>query len=484
MEEHKMDKEQASLDKERASEIQFLQEKIKERPVNRRKLLRRTIITAVLAVVFGIIACVTFAFLEPVIGGMLYPEEEPQIVTFPEEEEEISPEDMAADDEELQIIRQENAEQLGGASEEGDENVENNGAEGQNPGESGATDGETLEVIVTPDKLLPEFTGEVALGYYESIYRELGTLRKEAERTMVTVMSVDPDGSWINDSLKDVGETSGVMIADNGIELLILVDTTNIKDEETITVTFPNGETQEATIKGTDKNTGLAVLAVPISEMSESLKKSVCYAKLGSSLGKHAVGKPIIAIGSPIGKKDSVCYGIVTSQGTTLDMLDSNYKLITTDIYGSKNASGVLLNMAGEIIGVIYTDSANTEMPNQLCAIGISELKRTIERLSNNEGMFYLGIQGMDISSAIRAEYNMPNGAYVSGIIMGSPAMKAGIQSGDIIIKVDDMDVITHGELINYLMRAKIGQTLKLTIARQSQSEYHEMTIDVTLEEQ
>ena len=113
MEENKMEKEQASLDKERASEIQYIQEKIKERPVNKKKLIRRTIITVVLAVVFGIVACVTFAFLEPVIGEMLYPKEEPQIITFPEEEQEVKPEDMVVDDKELQIIRQENTEQLG-----------------------------------------------------------------------------------------------------------------------------------------------------------------------------------------------------------------------------------------------------------------------------------------------------------------------------------------------------------------------------------
>ena len=103
MDEQKMEREQADLDKERASEIQYIQEKIKERPVNKKKLIRRTIITVALAVVFGIVACVTFAFLEPVIGEVLYPKQEPQVITFPEEEQEIKPEDMVVDDKELQI---------------------------------------------------------------------------------------------------------------------------------------------------------------------------------------------------------------------------------------------------------------------------------------------------------------------------------------------------------------------------------------------
>ena len=108
---------QSDLDSEITSEITFLQEKIKERPVNRKKLARRTAITVVMAMVFGLVACVTFLLLEPVINRMLYPEEKAEIVRFPEEEEEVRPEDMAADEEELQIIREEEAgnQETGGA---------------------------------------------------------------------------------------------------------------------------------------------------------------------------------------------------------------------------------------------------------------------------------------------------------------------------------------------------------------------------------
>ena len=124
--------EQSDLDSEITSEITFLQEKIKERPVNRRKLVRRTVITVVMAMVFGVVACVTFLLLEPVINRMIYPEKETEIVRFPEEEEEVSPEDMAADEEELQIIREEEA---AGNKEDGSEDPDGK--------EITATEGET-----------------------------------------------------------------------------------------------------------------------------------------------------------------------------------------------------------------------------------------------------------------------------------------------------------------------------------------------------
>ena len=73
---------------------EFMIEKIKERPVNKKKLLRRTLTTASMAVIFGLIACFTFLVLEPVISNFLYPEEEAQIVLFPEEQQEMSPEQM------------------------------------------------------------------------------------------------------------------------------------------------------------------------------------------------------------------------------------------------------------------------------------------------------------------------------------------------------------------------------------------------------
>ena len=166
--------------------------------------------------------------------------------------------------------------------------------------------------------------------------------------------------------------------------------------------------------------------------------------------------------------------------------MDSNYKLLTTDIYGSRSASGVLANMRGEVVGILYNGQESDDMQNGLCAIGISELKRTIEKLSNGEKMVYLGIHGAEINSVIYQEYQLPKGAYVTGIDMDSPAMQAGLQSGDIITKVGEEDIVSYAEFVNMLMKAQVGQNLKLTVARQNQGkgEYQEMAVTVTLKEQ
>ena len=235
-----------------------------------------------------------------------------------------------------------------------------------------------------------------------------------------------------------------------------------------------------------DQTTGLAVLAVPLSSLSREQKENITYASLGSSAGRLLVGQPVMAVGAPIGISGSVCYGIVTSQGTPLGLLDSNYKLMTTDIYGSKAASGVLTNMRGEVVGILYNVNESGDMQNRLCGIGISELKKTIEKLSNGEKIVYLGIHGAEISSIISQEYQIPRGAYITNIDMDSPAMQAGLQNGDIIIKVDDGEIGSYVEFVNILMKAQVGQNLKLTVARQSQGrgEYQEMSVNVVLQEQ
>ncbi len=478
--------EQSDLDSEITSEITFLQEKIKERPVNRRKLVRRTVITVVMAMVFGVVACVTFLLLEPVINRMIYPEKETEIVRFPEEEEEVSPEDMAADEEELQIIREEEA---AGNKEDGSEDPD-----GQ---EITATEGETTTEAPgdkegtgsgenTAGEISPEEAAKITtLEEYQALYGVLGELRAEVEKSIVSVTAVTSDVNWINDTLENTGVTSGLVVADNGRELLILTGYQELKGADSITVAF-GGEQKEASVKETDQATGLAVIAVPLQELSGEQLEGIAYAVLGSSAGRILVGQPIMALGSPVGISDSVCYGMVTSQGAALGLLDSNYKLLTTDIYGSRSASGVLANMRGEVVGILYNGQESDDMQNGLCAIGISELKRTIEKLSNGEKMVYLGIHGAEINSVIYQEYQLPKGAYVTGIDMDSPAMQAGLQSGDIITKVGEEDIVSYAEFVNMLMKAQVGQNLKLTVARQNQGkgEYQEMAVTVTLKEQ
>ena len=200
-------------------------------------------------------------------------------------------------------------------------------------------------------------------------------------------------------------------------------------------------------------------------------------AKLGSSNNANLLGKPVMALGSPMGTSGTVCYGIVTSVGTVIDQPDSAYKSIITDIYGSRNATGILVDLNGMVLGIIDNVNTSNDMGNLLTAYGVTELKRTIEKMSNNQERAYLGIHGADVPEEAIRESGMPTGTYVKEIEMDSPAMNAGIQSGDVIIAANGTPIENYKDLLNVLNIGKPEDTMDVTLVRQGQ----EVGVQVTL---
>lgn len=429
-------------DFEKNQDSDFMSERIKERPVNKKKLLKRTVITASMALIFGLIACLTFLVLEPVFSNWLYPEEEPEIIELPDTTEEMLPEDMLTE-QEVQT------------EEETSVKLEE----------------EQIEQILSGVQL--------DLEDYKQIYESLTSLAKEAERAVVTVAGVTVDEDWFNNTYENKGVTSGVIIADNGRELLILADKTVVENGQKIIVAFTDGTQAEAVLKQSDANTGLAVVSIPLIDISAQTKEKIEYANLGNSISRTLIGAPVIAVGSPLGNSGSVCHGIVTSMGTPISTNDANYNLLTTDIYGSQTASGVLVNLQGQIIGIINNSYNNSDTKNLVSALGISDLKRVIEKLSNGQKMAYLGIQGTDVTAEAEESLGVPKGAYVTGITMDSPAMNCGIQSGDVITAIGEKEIITYADLTDALLNTEPGTAVTITVQRQSAGEYQPMELEV-----
>ena len=411
----------------------FLRETIKQKPVNKKKLLRRTLITVAMAVVFGLVACFTFLVLEPVISNRLYPEEEPEEVRFPEETitEEKKPEDMLVEEEEdepEEVVQAElNEEQI--------------------------------------KELLSQV--EFSLNDYQLVYEQMAELAETAGRSVVTVTGVTSDVDWLNDIYENEASASGIIVANNGRSILILVSAGTLNGAESIIVTFCDQARANAELVQRDAATELAVLAVPLVDIEEETMDVIDIASLGSSNSLNLLGSPVMALGSPMGTSGSVCYGIVTSTGTVVDQPDSAYKIISTDIYGSRNATGVLINMKGMVIGIIDNVNTGSDMGNLLTAYGITELKKTIEKMSNDKERAYLGIHGVDVPREVREELNIPEGVYVRGIEMDSPAMAAGIQSGDVITQIDDTTITNYNGLLDVLYNSDPEDTLNFMLMRQ-----------------
>ncbi len=424
----------------------FMKETIKQRPLNRRKLVRRTLLTAAMAVIFGMVACFTFLLLEPVISNKLYPEEEPEIIEFVEEsrEDEILPEDMIVDDSQMQP--------------------------------------EPTQPPALEDEQIAQVLSEMKLGVedYLSLFAGIREVAREVRKSIVTVVGVTPDVGWLDNEYENEGAVSGIVVADNGIELLILADVSSIEDAQSLEVAFQDGEVYQATLMKKDNNTGLAVISIAKTKIKSTTLEMAVAANLGTS-GSSLVGIPVIALGRPMGTEGSLCYGNITSTGNVIRLPDSNYKLMTTDIYGSSSASGVLINLRGQVVGIIDMSKNSPDLSNLISAVGISDLKKLVESLSNDKDIAYFGVYGADVTESANEELGVPLGAYITEIDMDSPAMNAGIQSGDVILKWNDMEIESYQDLVSTLLLEEPEKTVSITLMRQGPEGYTEMETTAVL---
>lgn len=432
---------------EPSQQSDFMIEKIKQRPINKRKLIRRTLVTAAMAVIFGLIACFTFLVLEPVLSNWLHPEEPPQVVEFPEDLEEMSPEEMLQNN----------------MHEEGQSEVE-------------------PENVTLEEEQIQEILSGVTLDMdnYKQLYNAMSMYVQELSQCMVTITGITSNLDWLNNVQESRNQASGIVIANNGKELLILADYAPLRKAEKLTLTFYNGVQADAQLKKKDSATNLAVLSVSLEGLSqEFLENNLKMAKLGSSNYKQLEGMPVVALGSPMGNSGSIGYGMISFAGGQLSVSDANYKILQTNIVGSQNAGGVLFDLQGQVIGILTNNKSGVDVKNLITAYGITDLKKRIEKMSNGEQIAYMGISGIDVTKEAHDELNIPYGAYVKEVAMDSPAMLAGVQQGDVITLMDNRTILTFSEYTAILMQLEVGQSVELKVMRQVQDEYKVMTFNI-----
>ena len=130
-------------------------------------------------------------------------------------------------------------------------------------------------------------------------------------------------------------------------------------------------------------------------------------------------------------------------------------------------------------MGIITGNRAGYDVENVIYAYSIQDLKKTLERLSNGKSIPYLGIMGINVTNEISIEFGVPMGGFVTKVDMDSPAMRAGIQQGDVIVGIGDKDISSFNEYTNVLMQLEPGRNIEIRIKRQAQDGYKDMTFDM-----
>lgn len=417
-------------------QFSFIKEKIKEKPINKKRLLMQAGFTVGMAVVFGLVASLVFTYFQPKFAEMFYPEEPPAVMI---------PQDSIAETEET-------------------EETEEPQTEAVQP----ETEQPPVEVVMP----------ELEIADLQNVQNKLYAVGREANRFVVTVTGVKSDTDWFNNAYESKGQASGIIIADSGQELLILTEHKVISDVQQVYVTFINDVTVEAEIKKYDGNTGITVLSVPRASVDEETMNAISVAQLGNSLATTQ-GALVIAVGSPLGTNYSILTGNITSTNNSISTIDNNYTVFTTDIVGSSDGSGVLVNTYGEIIGLVMQDYGNEADQSTLTALSISELKQMIQMMSNGMDVPYIGLQLSTVTTDIAKENEIPKGAYIKEVKMDSPAMAAGLQSGDVITKMGGEAVYTADSYESKLLALEPGDSVEIVIERQGTEKYEEITCTV-----
>ena len=349
---------------------------------------------------------------------------------------------------------------------------------------------------------------------------ENGTVAAVAQASMpsvvaITTVSVQEIPSFFGYSshqYKSASTGSGIIVGDNDDELLIATNNHVVDGATTLSVCFigddvANAETEtvnagdngdlnvedavSAKIKGTDADNDLAVVAVKKSDIPEDTLNQIKIAQIGSS-DDLAVGQQVVAIGNALGYGQSVTSGWISALNRTISTDDGTNStgLIQTDAaINPGNSGGALLNMKGELIGINSAKYADSAVEGMGYAIPISKAKPILEELMNRETREkvdsskkgYLGVSLASLTTEAIEMYNMPTGAFVRNVENDSPAQEAGICKGDIIIKFDGQKVSDGDDLLDKLQYYKSGEKIEAVVARATNGEYEENTIELTL---
>lgn len=294
---------------------------------------------------------------------------------------------------------------------------------------------------------------------YSKSVKLLSDVAKKGKRSVVSLLVLTGATIGNKEFVSESQSVSGVLIADNGQELLILGPTMEVGETQQIQATFCDGKKYQVTEKKSDANLELTIYAVKESQLEEKTAKSIRLAALGSSY-EVKKGDTTVLLGMLFGQGDAVGYGVLRSSTEKAERADGTYHILGAELAGFTGGSGIMFNRQEEVIGIIC-DAAGEDAKEELMhAYAISDIKDVMQFLANGESVPYIGIHATDVSENIAEDRRIPRGIYVDKVEADSPAMRAGIQSGDVLTAIGGTDIENFEQYHELLMEEKEGTHL------------------------
>lgn len=456
------------------SELPFIRETI----VNKRKSkIKRFLLwscgTVVLATLFGIVSRFCFVVSEPFVNKMLGISATPvptqplrNEVTLPHSQENPSP---------TQPVQQPGDSNLGelnqgGSSEKGNSDSPADDIPEDGPQENGRPGSETESYPMKE----PENGNPAGISDYIALHQEIRRIATNAASAMATITVTTERTDWFEQVYEQETTLSGVIVGDNNVELLILTEASPLLNADTVKVTVGGYSTENTVLYMSDHHYNLAVIGIDYASIPSQNLELINYAVFGESHSLF-VGTPVIAIGNPNGYVGSFEIGTVTARNSYAYVVDNRLDLFNTSIPDYTNGSGVIINTAGEVIGLIthaYKEGINQNLNT---AIGISRMKPVVEKLVNGRKMNYFGVVAEELTEELREEADARIGICVTEVIPGSPAEQAGIRKGDILLIIERTPMNNVVTLRTLLDKCAEGDELQVTMLRKGPRAYTEV---------
>ena len=311
------------------------------------------------------------------------------------------------------------------------------------------------------------------LNDYMGYYKALKSVADKAGLSVVTVTAAKQGVDFFNSTYQNIADEYGIVISSDSTGYYILTEYSLVKNSENIQVTYYDKTVDTAEFVAGDTTTDMAVIK------TGSLNTAVVPVQFGNS---DAVlkGDLLVATGKLYGFNGTIGYGIATGVNNSVNDTDSIYRLINTDISGTATSNGVILNLHGEVVGII-TMAYNSDNTNFITAYAINDVRNLMQNLVNKKSMPYLGIKGQTVTDEIAATNKIPKGIYISAVETNSPAYKSGIQSGDVITQINGTGINNMESLMIQLEKSNPGDNVNVTIKRRGREDYKEIEFNLVL---
>lgn len=444
----------------------FIQEQIASKKKSKlKRMLYSLIWTMVLACVFGIVAGVVFCLSEPTINKILGKYQDKKTVEFPTN----SPADEGSE-----TPGSGNA----AASPDGTNTAQTNA--------SNSTETDVNENKDTTDK--SDDTKTVVIDNYiqadiddlEDMYTDLRDISTEVNHSIVKVICISSGVDMFQNEVEASSIASGLIVANNEADLLILISYDKVKETHDLLVELSDSKQVKAKLQAYDSDLNLAVIAVSLEDIPDTILDELKPAVLGESYSL-VIGSPILALGSPNGFAGSMEFGMISGNDLSSYITDNKVDLFTTDINNYENSDGYIVNMNGEVIGIITSKLKDEVNQDVSTVIGISKIKKTIQSMVNNTDRSYFGIKGVDMTEAALKEAEISCGICVTEVDAESPALKAGLQSGDMIIAINDSPVLSINTFNSIISSLEPKTKIKVTVRRISSKSTKDLDLEVEL---